>query len=418
MITDSAGAIGAINLATDGLQTVGDVIDAVNALGIGVQASLNATGDGIQLVDVAGGSGTLTVEESGNGTAATDLGIVGTGELVDLGNGPQLVIDGSQSSFIEIDEDDTLDDLIDKINEADLGIVASKFFDGVGYRVALSSEESGKDGRFQIEGLSQLLQFSTVAEGQDSLISIGTESGVGFGVLASSPTDTYDQIIDGVSFTLQNTSDELVTVSVTETDAKIVSNVKLFVDQYNKLREKLEELTSFESNGSATDPSVRTGLLFGSSEALRIEQALGDLVSGRLLGAGSIRSLAEVGLDIRDDGRLELDEEKLKAKNASDPEALREFFLTETFGVSAKFNAAIELLAGEGNSLLLTRSATLQSRIDSNDERIARLTLSLEKERTRLLKQFVTLEGSIQKLQANQTAIGSIQPLPPLVSVN
>lgn len=417
VITDSSGAIGAVNLATDGLETIGDVIDAINGLGIGVTASINAAGDGIQLVDTAGGAGTMSVEESGTGSAAADLGLLGEAELVDLGAGPQQVLSGSQTLQVEIEEGDTVDDLITKINEGELGVTASKFFDGVGYRISLVSDETGKTGRFQIQGLEALTRFSTVAEGQDALIALG-DGTASLGVLASSSTNTFDQIIEGVSFTTHGISDDVVTINAIETDSKVISNVKLFIDQYNKLQEKLKEHTNFESNGSADNPAIKTGLLFGSTETLRIDQAMGQLVSGRLFGAGDIRSLAEIGIDVKEDGQLELDEEKLKAKYASEPSQLEEFFTTETYGVSAKFNRAIEQLAGEGDSLLLTRTRTLQARIDANNERIEKMTESLEKERIRMLKQFVTLESNIQKLQANQTALSAVQPLPPLVSVN
>ncbi len=417
VITDSSGAIGAINLATEGLETIGDVIDAINGLDIGVAASINATGDGIQLVDTAGGSGTMSVEESGTGSTAADLGLLGDAELVDLGAGPQQVISGSQTSQLEIAEEDTIDDLITKINDADFGVTASKFFDGVGYRISLVSDETGQAGRFQIQGLESLTRFSTVAEGQDALIALG-DGTASLGVLASSSTNTFDQIIEGVSFTTHGVSDEVVTISAVETDSKVVSNVKLFIEQYNKLQEKLKEHTNFESNGSEDNPAIKTGLLFGSTETLRIDQAMGQLVSGRLFGAGDIRSLAEIGIDVKEDGQLELNEEKLKAKYATEPDSFEEFFTTETYGVAAKFNRAIEQLAGEGDSLLITRTRTLQSRIDANNERIEKMTESLEKERIRLLKQFVTLESNIQKLQANQTALSAVQPLPPLASVN
>ena len=76
-ITDSAGAVGAINIKVDDITTVGNLVDAVNALSIAVTASLNDAGDGIALVDTAAGSSTLTVVDTGTGTAAADLGIAG-----------------------------------------------------------------------------------------------------------------------------------------------------------------------------------------------------------------------------------------------------------------------------------------------------------------------------------------------------
>ena len=50
IITDSAGQIGAVDLNPTGnvAQTLGDVIDRINALTIGVEARINDEGDGIR----------------------------------------------------------------------------------------------------------------------------------------------------------------------------------------------------------------------------------------------------------------------------------------------------------------------------------------------------------------------------------
>ena len=87
-------------------------------------------------------------------------------------------------------------------------------------------------------------------------------------------------------------------------------------------------------------------------------------------------------------------------------------------GVSAKFKTTIDQLAGEGNSILLSRSTALQAKIDSNNERVAKLNSRLDAERLRLLKQFANLESTIQRLQANQTTVGNIQKIPPLGSTS
>ena len=99
-------------------QTVGDVIDLINTLDIGVEASINDTGDGLLLRDTAGGSGTMKVADVGNGTAAADLRIAGTGVNVTRQGVPAHVIDGSTTLRLELDGDDTLDDLVSRINAA------------------------------------------------------------------------------------------------------------------------------------------------------------------------------------------------------------------------------------------------------------------------------------------------------------
>jgi flagellar hook-associated protein 3 FlgL len=76
-ITDTNGV--AFDLDLDGLATVQDVIDAINAGATGasanVVASFATTGNGIVLTDSGGGSGTLTVTPLNFSEAAKDLGI-------------------------------------------------------------------------------------------------------------------------------------------------------------------------------------------------------------------------------------------------------------------------------------------------------------------------------------------------------
>lgn len=76
-LTDSAGVASAINLTTENISTVGQLVTAINDLGIGVTASINDEGTGIQLIDTAGGDAKLKVEDVGNGIAAAQLGIAG-----------------------------------------------------------------------------------------------------------------------------------------------------------------------------------------------------------------------------------------------------------------------------------------------------------------------------------------------------
>ena len=71
-ITGRNGSDAAIDLS--GAKTLQDVIDGINASGVGVQASVNASGNGLQLADTSGGTGDLVI----SGASATSLGFAGT----------------------------------------------------------------------------------------------------------------------------------------------------------------------------------------------------------------------------------------------------------------------------------------------------------------------------------------------------
>jgi flagellar hook-associated protein 2 len=413
LISDTSGSQTGINLKTSEAETVGDVIDLINGMDIGVEARINDSGDGILLVDTAGGSGKISVTESGNGSTAADLRLLGESVEVDIEGTPTQVIDGSATATFSVEEGETLEDLITRINEADVGVTAGIFQSGSGstpYRISLVSEYAGRAGEMLVDASQLGLDLHTIVTPQDALLQVGSADMPGAGVLVTSSDNRFDDVIQGVQLTVNGAAGSAVTVDVSASDAKLVSNVKLFVSQYNSLQAKLDELTYFnEESGS-------TGILFGTNEALRVETTLSNLATGRFFGVGSIQSLEEVGISFKDDGTIELDEDKLSERFAEDPESVQQFFTDEELGVAAKFNAAVESLAGENNSLLVARNQALQRRIETNSDRIEFMDDRLEAERERLLKEYYAMETAIAKIQSNMSAVNSIVALAPLTS--
>jgi flagellar hook-associated protein 2 len=412
LIFNSNGLAKTFNLKTSNVKTVGELIDLVNESGISVTARINDAGDGIALIDQVGGAQNFRVQEVGSGTTARDLHFL-TAAVDSSENGdPAKLIDGSTTTTVEIDADDTLEDLVAKVNASQGNVTASIITAGSGarpHRLSILSQIAGVAGRLVADANSAGFDFEETAAARDALLVYGSSDG---GVLVSSPRNTYTDLIEGLSVTVKAPSAGTVNISVATTDSDAVSAVKTFVEQYNSLRTKLDEQTIYNETNNTS------GALFGTNEALRVESELASLVSGRFFGAGSLQSLAEVGINVRDDGTLEFDENEFRAKYAADPDAVTEFFTTETIGVADKFNALIETLAGEGSSLLVNRAQALQQKIAVYQQRAGFLNERLDAERQRLLTHFYNLELSIAKQQENITALSQIQALPPLTSVS
>ena len=68
-----------VDIDLSGLQTIQDVIAAIDAADPRLVATINATGTGLDLTDTAGGTGKLTVTSRNGSTAGSDLGIAGMG---------------------------------------------------------------------------------------------------------------------------------------------------------------------------------------------------------------------------------------------------------------------------------------------------------------------------------------------------
>jgi len=404
-IKDTEGKVGAVNLTLLGAKTVGDVLDAINGLGLALEARINDAGDGIALVDTGGGSGKIEVTDSGSGQAAKNLGIAGQSTSVDVNGVPTQVLSGSTTIRISVGASDTLADVADKIFELGVPISATVFHEGTSgnIRLSLVSGISGRAGELLVDDRDFGSSFIQTTAAQDALLVLG-----GSNVLVSSSSNTFENIVDGLNVTVKGTSTTPIEVRVENSSSSIVTNLKLLVDKYNEVVSKLKEYTKFDPDTNTT------GILFGTTEALRVETSLARLVTDQFSGVGDVNNLAQIGISVKDNGELEFDEAKLKRLYDSDPEKVEEFFTKADVGFSAKLDKLIERLAGVGDTLLVGRSQTLQRRIDFNNERIDKMNQKLEKERQRLFNYFGKLENTIARLQNNLSAIANIQALTPL----
>jgi len=209
----------------------------------------------------------------------------------------------------------------------------------------------------------------------------------------------------GLVLTVKELSDSPITVTVTEDPDAVVTAAKSFVDQFNGLVEKLDSLTFFNAD------SNEVGLLFGSSEALRIENGYSRLLSGAITGAGSLRSIGQVGLRFDDKGKLELDSSKLTEALSENAAAVEAFFSTDESGLANRLNDLADRIAGETGSLLINRSESLSTQVRRNNDRVESMNQRLEAERERLLKRFYATEEAIAKIQTNQAYVSQIQPV-------
>ncbi len=149
---------------------------------------------------------------------------------------------------------------------------------------------------------------------------------------------------------------------------------------------------------------------------MRIESDLSRLVTGQQSFSGPIRSLAELGVSINDQGDLSFDKSKLQARFTADSKAVTDFFSDETMGFAPKADAALERLVGKDHSMLVGRVETLQKQMDFNAQRIDVWKIRLDRRRERLTAQFTRLEDVLARLQNNMTAIQQISYIGPMQS--
>jgi len=407
-ITDSNGKVMALDLngVHAGITTVGELIDAINddaaSQGVAVTASVNSSETGIMITDTGEGSKDLLIEDI-NGTAAADLKILSKDTTTTSVDGIGLFSSQSASQG-------ALKSIADRINELESGVTATSFFDGIGYRLSLVVDKTGAENEILIDASDAGFKFTEISKARDALVVLGEQQTVGAGILIRSASNDFDEIITGVELSVVGTSDVPIDVVVDKTSEDLIANVEDFVASYNTIRSDLDSFTEFD------EEALTTGLLFGTNEALRVDTTLSRLITDRYSGVGSFESLEAIGLSVDDKGKLSLDKAKLGEAFESDAQSLQTLFSDEERGIVAKFDQAVDSLAGSEFGLLTNRSDALQSTIDSNTARIDSFNESLDRQRERMLLEFYQLEQVIAGLQQSQSALASFQPIAPLVS--
>lgn len=227
----------AANVDLTGADTLGDVADAISAAGLaGATAIVTAAG-----LSISGAAGdTLSVIDVGGGTAAADLGIlqaaagtagtpiVGTSvapkitplsKLADLKNGSGIstaglvITNGPKTATIDFSGAVTVEDMLNKVNGADVGVRAEINEDGNGIRLVnptqgteLRVAENGGTTAADL-GLRSFSLTSPIgelnggkgvrtADGVDFKIS--DSAGVAFDVDLTNPATTQD-VIDAIN---------------------------------------------------------------------------------------------------------------------------------------------------------------------------------------------------------------------------
>jgi flagellar hook-associated protein 2 len=401
-ITDSAGAQSTV-VVNGSIQTIGDLKQAIEtATGGKVTLALNASGDGFDLVDQAGGSGQLKVSELGGKTAA-GLHILGTGTT---GPGGHSQIDSRVGTQVTVANTDTLASLAAKINAANAGVTATIVNDGTTfspYRLLLTSTQTGAVGRFTVDDGGIGLGLALQTQGQDALLKVGSSSSVNTFIRTSS-TNHFDAVSPGLAVDLNTVGASPAQVNVVADTSKVAGLLQDFVTNYNGVVSQLGTLTTYNT---ATNTNAT---LQGDGTALRMLSALGDLATNNIYGpaGNAVRSLADLGVSVNQDGSLSLDQTVLGQQIASNPTAVNNFFLDTTNGFAAKLKSTVNSFTDPLTGQLTQESNSLQDSVNSIEDRISTLTDILNARQQTLATQFIHLETVLANLRTQQSALASL----------
>jgi flagellar hook-associated protein 2 len=267
---------------------------------------------------------------------------MGTGSLkVEFGtyNADQtsFALNGNKTSkTITIDaSNSSLNGIRDAINNASAGVTASIINDGTGYRLVMSSNDSGAENAMRLTvvdndgnntdsaGLSRLAYDppNTVSNMTQSLQAKSAVFTVD-GIPMTKSSNTVSDAIAGVTFTLLKESSS-TTMTVTRDTSGVKSSVEAFVKAYNEAVATVKELGGYDAK------TKKGGVLLGDSALRTVQSTLRNIIGQQVsFSGGGVSSLSEIGVSFQKDGTLKTDSTKLNAVLADSTKNVGSLFAT------------------------------------------------------------------------------------------
>ena len=182
----------------------------------------------------------------------------------------------------------------------------------------------------------------TTSGSRSSLEVAGTNANVKIDGRTYNNLQENNLTVNGVTYTFKKQTTGAATINVAQDQDKLVENVKKFVEEYNALLDDLVKqygdkghkdygvLTKSQEDGMTKDQvekwnaKAKEGLLYRDSYLRSIIGDLRDAVINRVESVpGRYSTLSSIGITAKNQtGHLQLDETKLKAAIAAEPDAV------------------------------------------------------------------------------------------------
>lgn len=295
---------------------------------------------------------------------------------------------------IDIDMADvkSMSELRDVINKHpdNPGVTASLMKVNGETRMLMGSQKTGTANAFSISvsGTSSFKDAmdngTAITDARDAKISIGKMEIV-------SDNNNFKDVIPGVEISVVQKTDPArpLVISVEGDESATKEQAQKFVDAYNTLQTKLDELTK-----SGSDKESR-GALAGDSGLRVLEQQMTSLLRKSVNG----NKLSDFGIELNKEGRLEIDSEKFSDAARDKPSALDALF--------GGADGMIKQMDKGLDTFLSTSSGSIKSRQESLDRQNTLLTnkASQIQQRydtsyARYLKQFTRAQNAMSQMES------------------
>ena len=394
----------------------------LSAYNVGDEINIGSTTDSSNIISLLG----LTKQTDGSYISTNSLYKANTSSKLTSGDSGfnQQITAGTFSignATFTIDENTTLSSLISQINNNE-DAQANAYWDDTTGKLTITSKkegasfiniEAGTSNFTDVMGLtttqrdadgnviSTKMLTGTQVLGQNAMLTIN-----GTNIIATSNTISSDvSRIDGVTINLKDVTkpDENGTIKPTKLEVSqdvsgLIDAVKGFVDAYNKMVSKVDDVTA---NGAD---------LHNETSLTSLTRTLKNYVtSSNDANGGVFKLLSQIGISTgKADGNnlsadttsLEFDEDAFKKALEEDAESVTSILAGEN-GVLSMMENTVEMSLKASVGFFDVKQGTLESDIKSTEERITKQKTRIETYRKQLQDKFSNMELVIAQMQQN-----------------
>lgn len=322
---------------------------------------------------------------------------------------------------VTLNDGATLDDLRSAINDLGAGVTASVINTGTtsspAYRLTLTATATGAANAVTVVTDTTSLDFtntsgtggsSTLQAGQNAIVVIGEPDQTTISIERES--NVISDAIPDVTLTLKSKTattptPEPVTVNITTDPEGVKTNIKALATAYNDIVKFVNERTTY-------DISTKTGgIFFNESTAKSVLSQLRTALSGDVSGLSTYKSAGSVGFKTERDGTVTIDDAKLDAALASNYNATKALFVTQTTssGIADRVVKAVDFLDAVDTGAFTVRKTAITSQISKLTDEIGRKEDIASQYEERLRLQFASLDALLQKLKGQTSALQALQ---------
>jgi flagellar hook-associated protein 2 len=353
-----------------------------------------------------------------------------------IGDNYALTINSVEFKFTKTD---TLSSVINRINSSDAGVTLA--YSSVTDQFSIVAKNGGTGENINISETDGTLMSALGILKEDGKTIAGDMEAGKNAILKVNGQDIIRSSnnfeIDGVNITLQEKSDTAITLTKTNNGNSLIDPITKFVDDYNTMIDAVNTLTnekvyadyqplSDDQKAEMTESQIKTwedkaksGILRSDSILKGISSKMHNILTSMTVNGISLSSIGITSAGWYENGKLQIDQDKLKTALNTRGTEVRELF-TSANGIGNSLNSVIDdaiRTSGQKGTrgsltevagMASTRSDTendISTKIEKTNKTIKTLQTRLTDEETRLWKKFTAMETAIQKLNSQSGAL-------------